>query len=126
MDVMVWEKPRCLQSYSEMEKNEDLVQATGSKTLLIRHLPAELGPDEKEDLLKYFGAETVRVFSTTGRMVSLASLKLMSVVVICEICCLFIPQFIPLSTETQGLRNLQKWEGSGKCEYFSKEIQKNM
>ncbi|KAG7216744.1 hypothetical protein INR49_021127 [Caranx melampygus] len=59
-----WRKQSC----SEMEKTEDLVRATGSKTLLIRHLPAELSHDEKEDLLKYFGAESVRVFSNTGRM----------------------------------------------------------
>ncbi|XP_026220058.1 RNA-binding region-containing protein 3 [Anabas testudineus] len=51
-----------------MEQNEELVQANGSKTLLIRHLPAELSQDEKEDLLKYFGAESVRVFSNTGRL----------------------------------------------------------
>uniref|UniRef100_A0A672FNJ3 RNA-binding region-containing protein 3 n=1 Tax=Salarias fasciatus TaxID=181472 RepID=A0A672FNJ3_SALFA len=40
----------------------------GSKTLLVRHLPAELSVDEKEDLLKYFGAESVRVLSTRGRL----------------------------------------------------------
>ncbi|KAA8580954.1 hypothetical protein FQN60_013912 [Etheostoma spectabile] len=51
-----------------MDKNEELVQTNGSKTLLIRHLPAELSQDEKKDLLKYFGAETVRVFSNTGRL----------------------------------------------------------
>ncbi|XP_023253703.1 RNA-binding protein 40 [Seriola lalandi dorsalis] len=51
-----------------MDKNEDLVQTNCSKTLLIRHLPAELSQDEKEDLLKYFGAESVRVFSSTGRL----------------------------------------------------------
>lgn len=57
-----------------MEQNEELVQANGSKTLLIRHLPAELSQDEKEDLLKYFGAESVRVFSNTGRLVGCVSL----------------------------------------------------
>ncbi|XP_034717735.1 RNA-binding region-containing protein 3 isoform X1 [Etheostoma cragini] len=51
-----------------MDNNEQLVQTNGSKTLLIRHLPAELSQDEKKDLLKYFGAETVRVFSNTGRL----------------------------------------------------------
>ncbi|XP_070709037.1 RNA-binding region-containing protein 3 isoform X2 [Pempheris klunzingeri] len=51
-----------------MEKNEDPVQTNGSKTLLIRHFPAELSQDEKEDLLKYFGAEAVRIFSSTGRL----------------------------------------------------------
>lgn len=54
-----------------MEGNEETVQTNGSKTLLIRHLPAELAPEEKEELLKYFGAESVRLFSNTGRMVSL-------------------------------------------------------
>lgn len=66
----------CLLSYREMDKNEDLVQANTSKTLLIRHLPAELSQDEKEDLLKYFGAESVRVFSNRGRLVGCASLTL--------------------------------------------------
>lgn len=51
-----------------MDKDEDPVQTNGSKTLLIRHLPAELSQDEKKDLLNYFGAESVRVFSTTGRL----------------------------------------------------------
>ncbi|CAJ1081875.1 RNA-binding region-containing protein 3 [Xyrichtys novacula] len=51
-----------------MEKNEERVPANGSKTLIVRHLPAELSPQEKEDLLKYFGAESVRVFSNTGRL----------------------------------------------------------
>ncbi|XP_071341967.1 RNA-binding region-containing protein 3 [Trachinotus anak] len=51
-----------------MDKKENLVQTSSSKTLLIRHLPSELSQDEKEDLLKYFGAESVRVFSSTGRL----------------------------------------------------------
>uniref|UniRef100_A0A1A8SBI5 RNA-binding region-containing protein 3 n=1 Tax=Nothobranchius rachovii TaxID=451742 RepID=A0A1A8SBI5_9TELE len=50
-----------------MDQNEDMVQ-TNSRTLLVRHLPAELTNDEKEDLLKYFGAESVRVFSNWGRL----------------------------------------------------------
>uniref|UniRef100_A0A8D3BN26 RNA-binding region-containing protein 3 n=2 Tax=Scophthalmus maximus TaxID=52904 RepID=A0A8D3BN26_SCOMX len=53
---------------SEMDKNDDLVQGHGRKTLLVRHLPAELSQGEKEDLLKYFGAEAVRVFSDRGRL----------------------------------------------------------
>lgn len=55
-----------------MDKNEESAQTNSSKTLLIRHLPAELSQDEKEDLLKYFGAESVRIFSNTGRLVSCA------------------------------------------------------
>ncbi|KAF3703355.1 RNA-binding protein 40 RNA-binding motif protein 40 RNA-binding region-containing protein 3 [Channa argus] len=51
-----------------METNEEPVPTNGSKTLLIRHLPAEISQDEKEDLLRYFGAESVRVFSNTGRL----------------------------------------------------------
>nr|XP_057915980.1 RNA-binding region-containing protein 3 isoform X2 [Doryrhamphus excisus] len=51
-----------------MDTSEDPVKKSGSKTLLVRHLPAELTEDEKEDLLKYFGAESVRVFSNFGRM----------------------------------------------------------
>lgn len=50
-----------------MEKKEPL-KSNASKTLLVRHLPAELNQGEKEDLLKYFGAESVRVFPNTGRM----------------------------------------------------------
>ncbi|XP_029935353.1 RNA-binding region-containing protein 3 isoform X2 [Myripristis murdjan] len=50
-----------------MDKNEEvLVRTKTSRTLLIRHLPAELNQDEKEDLLNYFGAESVRVLSNTG------------------------------------------------------------
>ncbi|TNM96366.1 hypothetical protein fugu_016027 [Takifugu bimaculatus] len=53
---------------NKMDENEESVQSNGSKTLLVRHLPAELEQDEKVELLKYFGAESVRLFSTTGRM----------------------------------------------------------
>lgn len=55
----------------EMEKNEDSSKSNSSRTLLVRHLPAELNTDEKEDLLTYFGAESVRVFSNRGRLVGL-------------------------------------------------------
>jgi U11/U12 small nuclear ribonucleoprotein SNRNP65 len=41
----------------------------GDRTLLVRHLPAELTAEEKEDLLKYFGAQSVRVLSDKGRLV---------------------------------------------------------
>ncbi|XP_072234530.1 RNA-binding region-containing protein 3 [Leuresthes tenuis] len=51
-----------------MDKNEDVAQTNCTKTLLVRHLPAELSHEEKEDLLKYFGAESVRVFSNRGRL----------------------------------------------------------
>ncbi|XP_045442916.1 RNA-binding region-containing protein 3 isoform X3 [Pipistrellus kuhlii] len=40
----------------------------GDRTLLVRHLPAELSAEEKEDLLKYFGAQSVRVLSDKGRL----------------------------------------------------------
>ncbi|XP_006884539.1 PREDICTED: RNA-binding protein 40-like [Elephantulus edwardii] len=40
----------------------------GGRTLLVRHLPAELTAEEKEDLLKYFGAQSVRVLSDKGRL----------------------------------------------------------
>ncbi|XP_029473591.1 RNA-binding region-containing protein 3 [Rhinatrema bivittatum] len=43
-------------------------QVHKSRTLLVRHLPAELTYEEKEDLLKYFGAASVRVFSDKGRL----------------------------------------------------------
>ncbi|KAJ8278014.1 hypothetical protein GJAV_G00082810 [Gymnothorax javanicus] len=49
-----------------MNQEEGLEQEKRSKTLIIRHLPAELTHHEKEDLLKYFGAVSVRVFSDKG------------------------------------------------------------
>ncbi|KAM4606067.1 RNA-binding region-containing protein 3 isoform 1-T2 [Polymixia lowei] len=49
-----------------MDQDEALVQTRTSRTLFIRHLPAELSPQEKEDLLRYFGAASVRLFSHTG------------------------------------------------------------
>ena len=45
----------------------------GDRTLLVRHLPAELTAEEKEDLLKYFGAQSVRVRSDKGRRVRVRS-----------------------------------------------------
>uniref|UniRef100_A0A3P8X8H1 RNA-binding region-containing protein 3 n=2 Tax=Esox lucius TaxID=8010 RepID=A0A3P8X8H1_ESOLU len=47
-------------------EDDDLVHSRMSRTLIIRHLPADLSRDEKEDLLKYFGAVAVRVFSDKG------------------------------------------------------------
>lgn len=41
--------------------DEYLVQSRRSRTLIIRHLLAELSRDEKEALLKYFGAVAVSV-----------------------------------------------------------------
>ncbi|OXB61806.1 hypothetical protein ASZ78_001737 [Callipepla squamata] len=38
------------------------------RTLLVRHLPAELTAAEKEDLLQHFGAVAVRVLSDRGRL----------------------------------------------------------
>lgn len=69
--------------FRKMDKNEDPAQQNGSKTLLIRHLPAELSQQEKEDLLKYFGAESVRVFSNRGRLVGCASLSVCLMDFIC-------------------------------------------
>ena len=57
-----------------MDKDDGLVKANQSKTLLVRHLPSELGREEKEDLLKYFGASSVRVFSAKGPLVGGACL----------------------------------------------------
>ncbi|XP_016284538.1 RNA-binding region-containing protein 3 isoform X3 [Monodelphis domestica] len=39
-----------------------------NRTLLVRHLPAELTAEEKEHLLKHFGAQAVRVLSDKGRL----------------------------------------------------------
>ncbi|XP_043825256.1 RNA-binding region-containing protein 3-like [Dromiciops gliroides] len=39
-----------------------------NRTLLVRHLPAELTVEEKEHLLKHFGAQAIRVLSDKGRL----------------------------------------------------------
>ncbi|CAH1258005.1 RNPC3 [Branchiostoma lanceolatum] len=39
-----------------------------SNTLIVRHLPADLSPADREDLLKHFGAESVKCMSDKGRM----------------------------------------------------------
>ncbi|XP_018596580.2 RNA-binding region-containing protein 3 [Scleropages formosus] len=49
-----------------LEEDKGPVEMKRSETLIVRHLPAELTRDEKEDLLKYFGAISVRVFSDKG------------------------------------------------------------
>ncbi|XP_056306518.1 RNA-binding region-containing protein 3 [Danio aesculapii] len=54
------------------EMDEADVQTKKSKTLIIRHLPRELSRDEKEDLLKYFGASSVRVLSEKGPLKHMA------------------------------------------------------
>ncbi|KAI4896270.1 hypothetical protein NFI96_003661 [Prochilodus magdalenae] len=48
------------------ERDENLVNSKRSKTLIVRHLPADLSREEKEDLLKYFGASSVRALSDRG------------------------------------------------------------
>ncbi|XP_053351473.1 RNA-binding region-containing protein 3 [Clarias gariepinus] len=48
------------------EQDEDSVHTKRSKTLIVRHLPADLSREEKEDLLEYFGASSVRVLSDKG------------------------------------------------------------
>nr|XP_004659128.2 RNA-binding region-containing protein 3 [Jaculus jaculus]XP_044994004.1 RNA-binding region-containing protein 3 [Jaculus jaculus] len=48
--------------------SSSLSPSRGDRTLLVRHLPAELTAEEKEDLLKYFGAQSVRVLSDKGRL----------------------------------------------------------
>lgn len=48
------------------EMDKDGSSSVSSSTLLVRHLPSELSPVEKEDLLKYFGASSVRVSSANG------------------------------------------------------------
>uniref|UniRef100_A0A4W3I3I7 RNA-binding region-containing protein 3 n=1 Tax=Callorhinchus milii TaxID=7868 RepID=A0A4W3I3I7_CALMI len=44
------------------------VMSKNGRTVIVRHLPAELARNEKEELLQCFGAESVRVFSDRGRM----------------------------------------------------------
>ncbi|XP_053478212.1 RNA-binding region-containing protein 3 [Ictalurus furcatus] len=48
------------------EQDEDSAHIKRSKTLIVRHLPADLSREEKEDLLVYFGASSVRVLSDKG------------------------------------------------------------
>uniref|UniRef100_A0A8C1UKD0 RNA-binding region-containing protein 3 n=1 Tax=Cyprinus carpio TaxID=7962 RepID=A0A8C1UKD0_CYPCA len=54
------------------EVDEADIQTKKSKTLIVRHLPRELNRDEKEDLLKYFGASSVRVLSEKGPLKHMA------------------------------------------------------
>ncbi|OWF43882.1 RNA-binding protein 40-like [Mizuhopecten yessoensis] len=42
--------------------------ANSMNTLFVRHLPGDLSPAEKEDLLGHFGAENVKVMGKGGRM----------------------------------------------------------
>ncbi|XP_066548325.1 RNA-binding region-containing protein 3 isoform X2 [Amia ocellicauda] len=51
-----------------VDQDGAVIQTKRSKTLLVRHLPSELTRNDKEDLLKYFGAISVRVFSDKGRL----------------------------------------------------------
>ncbi|XP_067583173.1 RNA-binding region-containing protein 3 isoform X3 [Pseudorca crassidens] len=50
------------------QSSASLSPPRGDRTLLVRHLPAELTAEEKEDLLKYFGAQSVRILSDKGRL----------------------------------------------------------
>uniref|UniRef100_A0A4W3HZ40 RNA-binding region-containing protein 3 n=1 Tax=Callorhinchus milii TaxID=7868 RepID=A0A4W3HZ40_CALMI len=49
-------------------REQPLVFEPNGRTVIVRHLPAELARNEKEELLQCFGAESVRVFSDRGRM----------------------------------------------------------
>ncbi|KAG7487526.1 hypothetical protein MATL_G00024440 [Megalops atlanticus] len=66
MRQMCTQQSRSITMTQSMDNAEEVVKTKRSKTLIIRHLPAELTRDEKEDLLKYFGAVSVRVFSDKG------------------------------------------------------------
>ncbi|XP_031439754.1 RNA-binding region-containing protein 3 isoform X2 [Clupea harengus] len=48
------------------DHGDGVVQSKRSRTVIVRHLPDDLTRDEKEDLLKYFGALAVRVMSEKG------------------------------------------------------------
>nr|XP_060630008.1 RNA-binding region-containing protein 3 [Anolis sagrei ordinatus]XP_060630009.1 RNA-binding region-containing protein 3 [Anolis sagrei ordinatus]XP_060630010.1 RNA-binding region-containing protein 3 [Anolis sagrei ordinatus] len=50
------------------EAGERLRPGRRNRTLLVRHLPAVLKAPEKEDLLRHFGASSVRVLSDHGRL----------------------------------------------------------
>ena len=43
---------------------------TPGNILIVRHLPSSLDASEKEDLLKHFGAVSVKCMANHGRMVS--------------------------------------------------------
>ncbi|MCJ8729023.1 hypothetical protein PDJAM_G00011470 [Pangasius djambal] len=47
-------------------QDEDSAHTRRSKTLIVRHLPADLSREEKEDLLVYFGASSVRYTMAHG------------------------------------------------------------
>ncbi|KAH0618363.1 hypothetical protein JD844_017487 [Phrynosoma platyrhinos] len=53
---------------SAEESGGRLRPGKNNRTLLVRHLPAVLTAAEKEDLLKHFGASSVRVLSDHGRL----------------------------------------------------------
>ncbi|TSU75978.1 RNA-binding protein 40 [Bagarius yarrelli] len=53
------------------ERDKDGAHFKRSKTLVVRHLPADLSREEKEDLLVYFGASSVRLLSDKGPLVRL-------------------------------------------------------
>ncbi|XP_037682437.1 RNA-binding region-containing protein 3 isoform X2 [Choloepus didactylus] len=57
-----------LQMSRGCQNSPSLSPLRGDRTLLVRHLPSELTAEEKEDLLKYFGAQSVRVLSDKGRL----------------------------------------------------------
>lgn len=52
------------------DHGDGAVQSKRNRTVIVRHLPADLAREEKEDLLKYFGAVAVRVMSDRGALVS--------------------------------------------------------
>uniref|UniRef100_A0A8D0C728 RNA-binding region-containing protein 3 n=1 Tax=Salvator merianae TaxID=96440 RepID=A0A8D0C728_SALMN len=53
---------------SSEEPGKRLRPGRSGRVLLVRHLPAELTAAEKEDLLRHFGASSVRVLSDRGRL----------------------------------------------------------
>ncbi|XP_063062200.1 RNA-binding region-containing protein 3 [Engraulis encrasicolus] len=50
------------------EPREGAVLNKRSRTVIVRHLPSDLSREEKEDLLKYFGAMAVRIMSDKGAL----------------------------------------------------------
>ena len=63
--------PRVRRLYVRMALGGLPSAVEGSTTLLVRKIPSWLTDDEKESLLKHFGAKEVRVMSNRGKMVSL-------------------------------------------------------
>ena len=58
------------QSHSSLTAGPPMSDGSSKLCLLVRHFPAWLNRDEKESLLRHFGAQDVFVMATKGKMVN--------------------------------------------------------